>query len=156
MTGKNRGQVMVEYLVTYGWAFIVIATTIGALSYFGIINPGRWLPDQCDVGQQLVCQDYELDSGAGTIKLFVRNNFGKEITITNAIVRTDGADQGTIAGDVAFLPNEVKEVVMSDVNLPTQVLFPGAKRQVKFEITMHRTGGSQDHVLTGILYATAK
>ena len=45
MGGGNMGQkkgesAALEFLTTYGWAFLVILVMIGALAYFGILNPG--------------------------------------------------------------------------------------------------------------------
>ncbi len=33
--------------MTYGWAILVVLITIGALAYFGVLNPERFIPDMC-------------------------------------------------------------------------------------------------------------
>ena len=43
----RRGQAALEFMMTYGWAILVVLAAIGALSYFGILNPSRFTPDTC-------------------------------------------------------------------------------------------------------------
>jgi hypothetical protein len=37
----KKGQGAMEFLMTYGWAIIVVIAAIIALAYFGLIDPGR-------------------------------------------------------------------------------------------------------------------
>ena len=39
----RRGQAALEFLTTYGWAFLVILVMIGALAYFGVLDPERFV-----------------------------------------------------------------------------------------------------------------
>ena len=36
-----------EFLMTYGWAILVVLAAIGALAYFGVLSPDRFLPEKC-------------------------------------------------------------------------------------------------------------
>lgn len=38
---KKGQSAIIEFLVTYGWAFLVIIIMIAALFYFGILNPAN-------------------------------------------------------------------------------------------------------------------
>ncbi len=38
MEGTNAAQAAMEYLMTYGWAILIIAVVIGALAYLGVFN----------------------------------------------------------------------------------------------------------------------
>ena len=46
----KRGQVALEFIMTYGWAILVVLVAIGALAYFGVLNPGKYLPEKCFFG----------------------------------------------------------------------------------------------------------
>lgn len=84
---KRKGQSALEFLTTYGWAFLVILIMIGALSYFGVLNPSRFLPDKCIFGSGIGgCTDSAVVvSGANSFIAFkIVNNFGKDLTITSA------------------------------------------------------------------------
>jgi hypothetical protein len=98
----KKAQGALEFLMTYGWAFLVILIMIGALAYFGVLNPSRFLPDRCDFGTQLLCKQHVINncngaagSGPGcalddpTFILQVTNSMGKSIYLTNATVSTD-------------------------------------------------------------------
>lgn len=43
---KKKAQSALEFLTTYGWAFLVILIMIGALAYFGVLDPNRFLPEE--------------------------------------------------------------------------------------------------------------
>ena len=36
MKKNNRAQAALEFLMTYGWAILVVLVSIGALAYFGV------------------------------------------------------------------------------------------------------------------------
>ena len=55
-------QAAIEFLATYGWAFLVILISIGALSYFGVLSPSKLLPDRCNFGSEFGCVDYAIGS----------------------------------------------------------------------------------------------
>jgi hypothetical protein len=54
-----KAQAALEFLTTYGWAFIVILTAIGALAYFGVLKVEP--PDRCTIGPEFNCYDFRLD-----------------------------------------------------------------------------------------------
>lgn len=41
---NKKSQAVMEFLMTYGWAVLVILVAIGALTYFGVLSPERILP----------------------------------------------------------------------------------------------------------------
>ena len=44
--------------MTYGWALLVVLVAIGALAFFGVLNPGQFLPDQCTLFSGMSCTGY--------------------------------------------------------------------------------------------------
>ena len=61
MTRKfARAQAALEFLTTYGWAFLVILIMIGTLAYFGILNPSKVLPNRCTFGAEFQCLDFQI------------------------------------------------------------------------------------------------
>src|SRR3990167_2852536 len=66
---SSKSQAALEFLTTYGWAFLVILIMIGSLAYFGILNPSKILPDRCNFGPEFECLDYQISSTTGTFKL---------------------------------------------------------------------------------------
>ena len=37
-----KGQTALEYLITYGWAILVILVVLAVLWYYGIFTPAKW------------------------------------------------------------------------------------------------------------------
>ncbi|MEM4268126.1 MAG: hypothetical protein QXK37_04835 [Candidatus Woesearchaeota archaeon] len=88
----RKGQGALEFLMTYGWAFLVILIMIGALAYFGVLNPGRFLPDRCDFGANALCKKDQFvinNAATGTIVATLTNNLGTNIRVYGWTVTTD-------------------------------------------------------------------
>jgi YD repeat-containing protein len=66
--------------MTYGWAILVVLVAIGALAYFGVLNPGRFLPSSCTIGPGLACGEFKVMTGTtNNTVIYVRNGIGKNI-----------------------------------------------------------------------------
>jgi hypothetical protein len=92
MDMKRRAQGALEFLMTYGWAFLVILIMIGALAYFGILNPTKFLPDKCVFGPPFACATGDIamtHSATGTVVLKMTNNYGSAIKVFGAAATTD-------------------------------------------------------------------
>lgn len=81
----KKGQAALEFLTTYGWAFLVILVAIGGLSYFGVFDMGRLLPEGCKLDTNLVCGDVYVLTGDSTNRFQVelKNTRDKYINITS-------------------------------------------------------------------------
>ncbi|MBN1157482.1 hypothetical protein JXA85_07710 [Candidatus Woesearchaeota archaeon] len=83
MFAKRKSQAAMEFLMTYGWAILVVLIVIGALAYFGVLSPTQFLPRRCSFTQGLTCTDHLL-SKTGGFKVMVTNGIGNDITL-NAV-----------------------------------------------------------------------
>ena len=90
---RRRGQAALEFLSTYGFAFLLILVMIAALSYFGILNPQRFVPTRCLVSTEFTCRDSQLASGTTALNIQLINNNPNQISITAV-----GANAPTISG----------------------------------------------------------
>jgi len=52
--------------MTYGWAILVVLAAIGALSYFGILNPSKFTPDTCLASSGFACPGKPIVIGGNT------------------------------------------------------------------------------------------
>ena len=88
MTRKfARAQAALEFLTTYGWAFLVILIMIGTLAYFGILNPSKVLPNRCNFGSELQCLDYQLSKDS--LKLRLKNDAGEPIDVSSVTFQSE-------------------------------------------------------------------
>jgi hypothetical protein len=80
----RKAQAAMEFLMTYGWAILVVLVVLGALTYFGILSPQTLLPSRCETGETwLKCKDYKVDSAADQITIVLENNWQYDIEISS-------------------------------------------------------------------------
>ena len=85
MVGK-KGQSALEYLMTYGWAILIIIIVGGVLYYYGVFSPSK-LVGESKVGFSKVQVDtWAVDATNDDIKFIFENRAGKQINITNVNV----------------------------------------------------------------------
>ncbi|MFH1591726.1 MAG: hypothetical protein ABIC95_07435 [archaeon] len=101
----KKGQAAMEFLMTYGWAILVVLAAIGALAYFGILSPEKVLPERCTGPAGLDCvEKASVDSGAKSISFALKNNLGIDINITTvAKGTTDDTDCDVISAAYAVV-----------------------------------------------------
>ncbi len=117
----RKGQAAMEFLMTYGWAILVVLAAIAALAYFGVLSPARFLPERCDFPAGLTCVDKAVISGsANTITMAIRNNVGDTVNITSASVpagdncgSVSAVTIGGVAPPVAVTNNQLVTVVVT-------------------------------------------
>jgi len=79
----KKAQAAMEFLMTYGWAILVVLAAIGALAYFGVLSPGNFLPPKCEFEAGLQCSETAVaDNSAGTIIVALTNSLGYDINYT--------------------------------------------------------------------------
>jgi hypothetical protein len=91
----KKSQASLEFLLTYGWAFIAIIAVFGVITYMGLSNPERFAPQSCIVGEAFECVDFGAyyGSNVGYIAINLKNTVGHRININQIEVRTfRGAD----------------------------------------------------------------
>ena len=57
----KKSQAAMEFLMTYGWAILVVLVAIGALAYFGVLSPDRFLPSKCQLPAGIACTDFLIE-----------------------------------------------------------------------------------------------
>jgi hypothetical protein len=132
-----------EFLMTYGWAILVVLVAIGALAYFGVLNPSRFLPSSCTLVPGLSCEESKATSTGAT--LIVRNGMGSDVTMTSITLTGTGISGCSLDTDT------VTDGSTQTFDI-TGCTFPPGSR-LKADITMNYTvGGSQlSHTATGSL-----
>lgn len=95
-----KAQAAMEFLLTYGWAVIVVILMISGLAYLGVLDPSEWVPDKCHFSAGLNCGEFiAYDDGSG-IKLDVQltNSFGNSMTIKRAVIEDLESNSGCDCG----------------------------------------------------------
>jgi len=82
---QRKGQAAMEFLMTYGWAILVVLAAIGALAYFGVLSPDQFVAEKCLLSGGLVCLDHTWDSTNG-FTLRLQNAAGFDMTAVSVLV----------------------------------------------------------------------
>ena len=85
----KRAQAAMEFLMTYGWAILVVLIVVGALAYFGVLNPSNLIPERCAFPASLTCNDYQIGSAGNFWKLVITNGLGKDIIVNGTTISSD-------------------------------------------------------------------
>ena len=121
---KNKSQAAMEFLMTYGWAILVVLAAIAALAYFGVLSPEKFLPQKCILVPGLACQQHKVEPTK--ITLVISQSLGRTITVTNIDVagcsgtfsqdmQTDSTNTFVIGGSCNNGP--VKDKFKGDITL---------------------------------------
>jgi hypothetical protein len=93
MVFNKKGQAAMEFLMTYGWAIMVVLIVIGALAYFGVLSPTNLLPEKCFLPLGMSCEDHQVTTNS--VQLNIRNSMGDRITF----VEKSGNWENTVTSD---------------------------------------------------------
>jgi len=117
---RKKSQAALEFLTTYGWAFLVILIMIGTLAYFGILNPGKILPNRCTFGSEFQCVDYQISATANTFKLRLKSAVGEPIDVSAMTLSSEGATQYTCStpptNPASWKPGQIIDLAWSGCN----------------------------------------
>ena len=109
-----KGQGAMEYLMTYGWALLVIVVVGAALFALGVLNPSTYTQKRCQGFQYFTYQDQKLNTsefvfdavnGPRQIQNFAMtvNGIPGTSVVANPASPTGGA-RFTLTGNFAGLP----------------------------------------------------
>ncbi|MGM5482424.1 MAG: hypothetical protein ACQESF_03085 [Nanobdellota archaeon] len=151
MRGK-RAQAAMEFLMTYGWAILVVLAAVGILAYLGIFDMQKDVAAQCKLrptGQDMDCTGTpDLDSDAGEIHFKVMN--GMPQTATNIALDEQPADCSTLSPISSIGRGETVILNLTDCSLTS-----GETYQEEFIITYEDEDGLT-HNSQGLITGTAR
>ena len=90
----KKGQAAMEFLMTYGWAILVVLAAIGALAYFGVLSPESFLPEKCMLEPGVDCTGFKVTPTETT--LVMRNGMGKDLTVNGVTIGTCNSTTGDV------------------------------------------------------------
>lgn len=150
----RKGQAAMEFLMTYGWAILVVLVVIGALAYFGVLSPGKLLPRKCDLPSGLVCVDHRVVNNAlgDSITLRVNNAMGADISITSITFTGDLAGEtcNIVTAATTWTAGEEKAVTGSGAGC-TITTPAGSRIRGKLTVTYQNLQTTLSHTVSGLL-----
>ena len=92
----KKGQGAMEYLMTYGWALLVIVIVAGALFALGVLNPATYQQKRCTGFQYLTYADHKLNTTGFVAQ--VRNS-NQRIAISSIKVGSAATHNSPVVSD---------------------------------------------------------
>ncbi|MBW2965595.1 hypothetical protein KY342_00660 [Candidatus Woesearchaeota archaeon] len=129
----KKAQAAMEFLMTYGWAILVVLAAIGALAYFGVLSPDRFLPEKCTLPSGIACLDFRYSGTA--VEMSIQNGAGFDMTGVSVTINGTGC-AGTDAATQPTLTNGQKATYVITCS-PSSGKFKG---DVTFDYTNQATG----------------
>ena len=141
---KYKAQAAMEFIMTYGWAIVVVLIVITALSHFGILNPGNIFPERCILQLGLECVDYKVTQSE--VALIIKNTLGTTITIRSTGVSVNNITCSSNSSQI--MPSNARSVSMIS---GCSNGMPGER--FKGEITISYTKKGLLHIAKGTIIA---
>ena len=164
---RRRGQAALEFLMTYSWAILVVIIVIGALAYFGVLDPSNLIPERCVLEAGMDCVAFTASEGADdteiVFEIVVRNGLGRPVEIIG-VEWTPTAGDGTtscnavvgITGD-NIGSGQTSPRIQSDT---CDVINPGRKNSynvvVEYQYADLPAGSRLDMTVSGEIFAQAR
>jgi len=145
-----RGQAATEFIMTYGRAILAVMVSIGALAYFGVLNPSEYLPERCMMTSGFNCKEFAVRGADDlTLQLRFENKLGQSIRVESVNISV----QGTIESESGCLPSPtvLKNDDISSFDCTIDGASPGIGKKVKLNIQMKYSPlqGTYNHTING-------
>ncbi len=160
MRRLRKGQAAMEFLMTYGWAILVVLIAIGALVYFGVISPERFVQDNCTLTPPLSCSelgDFAAFVGAANnVRLRVNNGAGSTVTFqTVTVTETDGQTCTRLDNATTIASGAETELrfTCNDITAATAI---GTRFRADVDVVYSLAGGSYNQTSSGQIVVRAQ
>lgn len=151
---QRKAQAAVEFMATYGWALLIVSVAIGAIAYFGVIDPSDVIPEKCDFNNGIVCKDISA-TAPNTIKLVLLNNHGQTIyDVRVSVLTPTGVTFFCVPSPVSTVNVDTSMTITCAPMVATPVFKKGEKTKITFKVLFKKTSDGYDQVSKGEAYTT--
>jgi hypothetical protein len=152
---SKSSQAAMEFLMTYGWAILVVLVAIGALAYFGVLNPDRFLPSKCTLQSGIACVDHKVEAAAGTggvglVTVRVTNSLGYDIDTINVRAGDCG---NSVSNCFGSCPTTLANGVSQTYQINCAAALSGSKFNEQLNVTYRNVDTTISHNNVGQLIA---
>ncbi|HLD42835.1 MAG TPA: hypothetical protein VJB08_02485 [Candidatus Nanoarchaeia archaeon] len=122
----RKGQAAMEFLMTYGWAILVVLISIGALAYFGVNKAEQFLPEKCLIATSsgIFCEEFSTSSSADTVTLRLRNILPDPVSVSS--ITLDDPSCAAAAGGVVGSDSEADFILECSAGLNPKQKIKGS------------------------------
>jgi len=106
-----------EFLMTYGWALLIVLVAVSALAYFGILNSDKFLPEKCIMPAGIACLGHKATTS--DVTLVLQNSLGTDLTVDTIRIDVDGTLLCSSSPDSAMLNGDKATFTISSCSTGT-------------------------------------
>ncbi|MBN1792060.1 hypothetical protein JW826_00010 [Candidatus Woesearchaeota archaeon] len=148
----KKGQAALEFLMTYGWAILVVLAAIGVLAYFGVMSPGKLVPDKCTLGPGFDIKDCKVTQGGVIVSLY--NGLGSDVTSVNISLNATAGSSVSNCQNIStlsFLANGQTSSILTLCSAQFTAAPPsiGERFDADISVTYLKSGESLTHTISG-------
>jgi hypothetical protein len=142
-----RGQAALDFLMTYGWALLLIAIAAAAIVSLGILDVGSFMGSRAVGFSQVVPTGWQLQSG--TLSLKLKNDAGTDINVTSITASYNVQPPATNTSVITILDGDVSNTIpLSPFQLGVQ---SGASYSMTININYTDTESGFEYVDSGTI-----
>ena len=147
----KKAQSAMEYLMTYGWAILIVIIVAAALYALGIFNPATYTGNIATGFTTLgTPEDWDLTSG-GDFSIILKNRLADQVSIFNVTI-TMGSDTANNNTQFTITPGENYQypASLSGLNLGSKT----AGTTYSVQVDMFYNAGGLNHTERGTVTGT--
>jgi len=149
-----------EFLMTYGWAILVVLVVIGALAYFGVLNPSILLPERCEMQSGFNCKDYLVKGASDELLMTIENGRGSDFKVVSINLTSEQLGGASCTSDYSANPIEIMNGRSQNFTMtcnPSIASYTGRNAKYKWDIVVKwfstDSSATYTHTLQGQLLA---
>jgi hypothetical protein len=146
----KKAQAAMEFLMTYGWAILVVLAAIGALAYFGVLSPSKLLPSKCTLSPGFDFGDCKASATGFQMTLF--NGLGEDAkNVTVEIISTAGSGVSCSANssEIGLLGNGATSSSLTFCNASFAAASAGDRFDADINVYYVKSGETLFHTNSG-------
>jgi uncharacterized protein (UPF0333 family) len=140
----KKGQAAMEFLMSYGWAIIIVITMISAISYIGVKNYSVTQLDKCIFEQPFFCKDITVYNN--TLIFLLYQSTGDSINSISATFYSQDSSYELLCEDIDIIKNNDGSLFNCPLSLEVNDYIKG---DVKINYTKALSGFT--HTTTGFI-----
>ena len=151
----KKGQAALEYLMTYGWAILIVVIIGVALYAMGVFSPGRFTGKSYSGLSEFTVLDWKLaDGGTNDSLTLIVTPRGHTFNITSVSVTVSGLTMSSTCSINPQLANPDQKVTISCYTNGTDIGIAGATYTADVTISYTDVDTNVTHTSTGKLKGT--
>ena len=84
----EKGQAAMEFLMTYGWALLIVLVAVGSLTYL-FTGYSTLAPDSCTFPPGFSCTNFKVAQGTNNLLVSLQQSLGSSISASAVLTVTD-------------------------------------------------------------------